>query len=582
MIDTKKEALESIINQKEITIVFQPIVSLIDGSILGHEALSRITTQSEIEDTNMLFTLAAEYNRMWDLELLCRTKTFEAVSRFNNGFYNKKLFINVNPRIIHDTAFQKGFTKEYLKKYNISSKNVIFEITERNVIVDMDGFISSIAHYRSQNYMIAIDDAGAGYSGLNLISDVNPDFIKLDMKLIRDINSDNLKYALVKGMVEFSKVSNTFLIAEGIETYEELETLVALGVQYGQGYLIQHPEPEIKNIDAHFLNMLNKINQKNTASLRDDTFNIPIFDICTYSETIGLNTPVPYVYEYFKYNPDSFGLCVVKNEKPIGIITKEKLNLKLSGYYGYALNQKKEVHQLMETDFLSVDLKTPISEVSNMALSRKNDNLYDFIVITENEKYVGTVTIKDLLQKTTEIKIIAAKHQNPLSGLPGNMIIEEKLKQCVDTNLQVTIAYLDIDNFKAYNDVYGFESGDLVIKLLADILKEIIPADGFVGHIGGDDFVTIFNSQEDNDYLQEVDERFCTDTKLLYNHEDIINNCIVAVNRKGELERFPLLALTTVTTDTMKKKYNDIYELTEELAELKKKAKLNKIIRGKN
>jgi diguanylate cyclase (GGDEF)-like protein len=217
-----------------------------------------------------------------------------------------------------------------------------------------------------------------------------------------------------------------------------------------------------------------------------------------------------------------------------------------------------------------------------MALSRKNDNLYDFIVITENEKYVGTVTIKDLLQKTTEIKIIAAKHQNPLSGLPGNMIIEEKLKQCVDTNLQVTIAYLDIDNFKAYNDVYGFESGDLVIKLLADILKEIIPADGFVGHIGGDDFVTIFNSQEDNDYLQEVDERFCTDTKLLYNHEDIINNCIVAVNRKGELERFPLLALTTVTTDTMKKKYNDIYELTEELAELKKKAKLNKIIRGKN
>lgn len=85
----------------------------------------------------------------------------------------------------------------------------------------MKGFIATIDHYKSQDFKIAIDDAGAGYSGLNLISDVNSNFIKLDMKLIRDIDKNRLKYALVKGMVEFSKASNVFLIAEGIETIEE-------------------------------------------------------------------------------------------------------------------------------------------------------------------------------------------------------------------------------------------------------------------------------------------------------------------------------------------------------------------------
>lgn len=260
MIESKKEALEKIISESQIKIVFQPIVSLIDGSVLGHEALSRITCNSIIDNPEMLFNIAEKYNRIWDLELLCRTKTFEASSDFMSESYNKKLFINVNPSIIHDKALQKGFTKEFLKKYKINAKNIIFEITERNVIVDMAGFITSIEHYRSQDYRIAIDDAGAGYSGLNLISDINPDYIKLDMKLIRGINTDSLKFALVKGMVEFSKVSNTFLIAEGIETYEELNTLVTLGVQYGQGYLIQKPDSNIIEINNEFLSMLKKIN----------------------------------------------------------------------------------------------------------------------------------------------------------------------------------------------------------------------------------------------------------------------------------------------------------------------------------
>lgn len=579
MKEPKRESLDSIIRDKQITIVFQPIVSLADGSILGHEALSRITCECEIDSPEMLFSLAEKYNRIWELELICRTKTLEAASEFMGPHYRKKLFINVNPSIIHDGALQRGFTKEFLKQYKINPGNIIFEITERNVILDMEGFISSIDHYKSQNYRIAIDDTGAGYSGLNLISDVNPDYIKLDMKLIRGVNSDSLKYALVKGMVEFSKVSSTFVIAEGIETYEELNTLIELGVQYGQGYLIQRPDKEIKKISQEFMDHLKSIYSNKEENIKGDLFNIPISELCTDTDVIEPEESVPYVYEYFKQSPDCFGLCVVDKGVPIGIVTKEKLTLQLSGFYGFALNQKKEIGRLMERDFLSVDCNVSISEVSSMALAREIDKLYDFIVVTEGEKYIGTVTIKDLLQKTTEIKVSTAKHQNPLSGLPGNMIIEQKLTKCIIGQKEFTVAYFDIDNFKAYNDVYGFESGDLIIKLLADILKQGIEEGGFIGHVGGDDFVAVIDKHVTTDYFKDIEIKFETQVIDLYSQEDINNGFIVSVSRRGEIERFPLATITTVSINNKDKIYGNAFELTETLAELKKKAKNEKAVK---
>lgn len=427
MAEQIKEALDYIIDNKQIRTVFQPIISIRDGSILGHEALSRITCESEISNTEMLFNIAEECNRLWDLELLCRTTALETAYKFMIPHYNKKLFLNVNPNIMHYETFKVGFTKSFLMKYNIIPQNVIFEITERNVIEDMEGFKSTINHYREQDYEIAIDDAGAGNSGLNLISEVNPNYIKLDMNLIRNVDSDLVKFALVKGMVEFSRVSNIFLIAEGIETYEELNTLVKLGVQYGQGYLIQKPNSEVLEIRQEILQMLKKINLEKNNTSKSLISNTCIGSLCTSMDSISPNEIVREVFYTFTHNLKCFGLCVMEDEVPLGIVTREKLSLKLSGHYGFSLNQDKKISQVMDKDFLCVDYKTPISIVSSMAMSRENDKLYDFIVVTENDKYIGIVTIKDLLKKTSETESSWGKNQNPLSDLEDNLMSEQKL-----------------------------------------------------------------------------------------------------------------------------------------------------------
>jgi diguanylate cyclase (GGDEF)-like protein len=577
MKDEIKEALEYIINHQQIRTVFQPIISLKDGIILGHEALSRITCDSAIEDTEMLFEAATQYNQLWNLELLCRTTALEAAYKFMIPPYDKMLFLNVNPNTMHSDNFKKGFTKDFLKQFKMQPQNIIFEITERNVISDMNGFLTTIDHYRSQDYKIAIDDAGAGYSGLNLISDINPNYLKLDMKLIHDIDTDSLKYALVKGMVELSKASKITLIAEGIETPEELGTLINLGVQYGQGYLLQRPSAEILKINGEILNMIEELNKKTIESFIDNITNVSIDNLCTYTITVSAKETANYVYNMFHQNTDLLELCIVENDIPLGIITHEQLAYKMSGNFGYSLYQNKLIEELMDRDFLSVDYQTPISSVSYQAMSRPNHKLYDFLVVTKNSKYIGTVTVKDLLQKATEIEVDNAKHQNPLSGLPGNLSIEKKLNHCVMNNSECSVAYIDIDNFKAYNDVYGFENGDLIIKLLAAILKNNIANEHFIGHIGGDDFVVVMNGIVTENYFEKILNQFEQQVLSFYNQKDIQTGYITTVNRRGETENFPLLSITMVVVNSKKNNFRDVYELTETLAKKKKEAKQKKL-----
>lgn len=562
--------LKSIIDKRAIRTVFQPIISLKDGEVLGHEALSRITCESSIKDMETLFALASQYNCLWDLEQLCRTKAFESAFRFMIPPYSKKLFINVNPNVLHDESFQKGLTKEYLNQYNISSGNIIFEITEKNIIKDIDGFIATIDHYKNQDYKIAIDDAGAGYSGLNLISDINPNYIKLDMKLTRDIHTDSLKSALVRGMVEVSKISNISLIAEGIETEEEMETLIDLGVQFGQGYFIQYPDAEVKEIDPGIIGRIKELVQRKSDNMINSIFHMPIENLCTNTCTTPPTTLVSDAFDIFRHDPDSFGLCVIENNIPVGTITKEKLALKLSGQYGFALYQKKPVSHIMDKGFLSVDCKMPVNIVSSIAMARESDKLYDFIVVKKHDKYLGTVTVRDLLKKTTEIEVAAAKHQNPLSGLPGNLIIEQKLQQCVSGNRKYSVAYLDIDNFKAYNDVYGFENGDLILKLLTGIIVSNVRKDEFVGHIGGDDFVIIINDHVEAESFRRIVSEFEREVLKFYNRDDVEKGYITTANRRNKIEKFPLITLTLVSVNNKDHAYKDMFELTETLAGLKK------------
>lgn len=228
--------------------VYQPIVSLKDGTILGYEGLSRIKGEGYFSHVEDMFKEAERTGKIWQLEQVCRKAVLQGINKQRDLFElkDRKLFLNVNPKILHDEKFQVGFTKEYLSRYSIDAEKIIFEVTERESVENTDDFVNALEHYKKQGYQIAIDDVGDGYASLNLICSVSPHFIKLDIHLIRNMIQNQINYAMIKGLVEFSLNSGILLIAEGIETKQELDMLIELGVQYGQGYYLYRPMPQLQ------------------------------------------------------------------------------------------------------------------------------------------------------------------------------------------------------------------------------------------------------------------------------------------------------------------------------------------------
>ena len=398
-----KEALKHIIENKLIRSVFQPIISLRDASILGHEALSRGPENSCFTNPEMMFKYAIEYDMLWDLELLCRTKSLEALHDYNALNVNAlktKLFLNVNPNIIHDVKFQQGFTKKNLSKLCIQPDSIIFEITEKGIIDNVDDFKKTVQNYKDQNYKIAIDDAGAGISGLNMISNIRPHYIKLDMNLIRDIDKDLTKQALVRSMVEYAKLSDTKLVAEGIETQEELLTLIDFDVNYGQGYFIQKPSSNILPISRDVEEMIKKANKKKNRMLSDKVSNVYIGNITNPQKTLNQNIEIYKVHQMMNKDLNIPGFCITENNELIGVVTRNRLYAVLGIRYGYSLFSKKPISSIMNHNFLKVEDHDSIAKVAKLAMQRDVKELYDFIPIVKDNMYLGIVTIKDLLENS--------------------------------------------------------------------------------------------------------------------------------------------------------------------------------------
>ena len=561
-----KEQFLSILENKQIETVFQPIVSLRDGSIYGYEALSRGPMNTEMYYPTVLFDCAEEYDKTWELELLCRMTAIETVHSMNTRF---RLFLNVNPKIIHDEKFKQGFTKEYLEQNGINPEDVIFEITERGVISNVSDFIATIDNYKSQNYRIAIDDAGAGYSGLNMITDIHPHFIKLDMNLIRDIDKDATKQSLIKSFTEFASLTNTYLIAEGIETKQELLKLVEIGVHYGQGFYLQKPNSVVSPLDNGVLFTINDANEKKNHLLDKVSSEIFICNVSTPQKSINSKILVSQVFDLMEKDRSISGLCVTEDGYVTGTITRGELYRRLSFQYGYSLYSNKAIETIMSRVFLRVDYHDSIETVANKAMSRDFDQMYDIVTVTMDDKYYGIVTVKDLLEKALQIGVSNARHLNPLSELPGNIIIEKQLESCINSGQDYSVLYFDINNFKAYNDVYGFENGDKIIKCTTQILKNSIDEQmSFIGHIGGDDFMAIVEKKDAEALCKRIIEEFDEAVKEYYSKNDLEKGYITTKNRHGIEEDFPILSIAIAAVSS--RKYDTIFKLTEDMAKLKK------------
>jgi len=481
----------NLLTKRQIEAYFQPIISMETGEPLGWEALSRGPKGSRFERPDALFAYAEESGELYQLERICRERAIEKSDALPHKI---KLFLNINPRTIDDPNFTKGETRRLLDRYGLAPSQIVFEITERHSIQDYTAFRKTLEHYRQQGYLIAVDDAGAGYSSLQSIVELCPDFIKMDMSLVRGVHNDPVKQALLEAFVTLARKIKCKIIAEGIEYEEELKTLHDLGIDYAQGYLLGRPGPVMTTSIPQTVQTFIERRRLEKVSMSSAT-TLQIGTIATSTFVIPPETLIKEVHELFENRRHITSVVVAEHRAPLGLLTRDQLYTTLGSQYGVPLYYRKSVRDLMDPHPLMVDQQMLIDEVSALATGRNNLKRYDDVIVTQGGEFRGVVSVQSLLDVMSKVKIEIAKYANPLTGLPGNTRIEEELRLWVRGNEPFCVLYIDLDKFKQFNDKCGFEHGDQMIMFLSQLLHRQLGKYGakqdFLGHIGGDDFVII-------------------------------------------------------------------------------------------
>ena len=233
------EAL-AIIRAGTITTHYQPIVDMDHGTIMGYEALTRGPKDSPLAGPDALFTTCQEARLQSELDRICRCNAVRNARGIDRG---KKLFLNSLPESLGAPGFTDGGFREALSEAELEPRHLVLEITERTSIDDFEAFGRGLEPLRRQGFLVAIDDVGTGYSSLQTLTEVQPEFIKVDLSLVKNIHRSLIKQELVSSLLQVGSRIGAQVIAEGIESEEEVRTLRRCGVRYGQGYWFARPGP---------------------------------------------------------------------------------------------------------------------------------------------------------------------------------------------------------------------------------------------------------------------------------------------------------------------------------------------------
>jgi EAL domain-containing protein (putative c-di-GMP-specific phosphodiesterase class I) len=236
----RHRVFEDLVLSEDIAILYEPIVNLTTREILGHEALVRGPWKSEFHSPDRLFELASATGLSFELDCLCRRTALRGARGLEAG---RKLFLNCLPTAIHDPAFRGEALREILQDLRLRPEDLVFEISERESIDNFAIFREAKDHYKELGFQIALDDTGVAYGSLEAVMELAPDYIKVDMSFVRGIDTDPTRQELLRALHAVAGKLGGQIIAEGIESSQELETLQALGIPYGQGYLFGRAAP---------------------------------------------------------------------------------------------------------------------------------------------------------------------------------------------------------------------------------------------------------------------------------------------------------------------------------------------------
>ncbi len=427
----------------------------------------------------------------------------------------------------------------------VHPSDIFLEIRLQSPFPGIESILQVIRHYKKEGCRILLNDFGSGFSDLKLLCLAEPDMVALDRYFTGGIMGR--KRLVVRQLVSLVHLMGIQVLARGIETEQDYCLMRELGCDFIQGPFVRgHEEAPPQPHYGH----ISRAGERDRRSHSNDMK--LILERMEYRKPLKPADRIIDILTMFRKNQEcSFFPVVNEGGEPIGIIRERDLKSYVYNPYGISLLMNGSKHDF--SHFLS---KAPVaditSRVSRILEASTSFEEIEGVLITENGRYRGILTAQSILHLLNEKDIAEARDQNPLSLLPGNNRISEYvLDSLSDISVSRAFAYFDFDNFKPFNDMYGFRNGDRIILLFADLLKalSVNPAVSpvFCGHIGGDDFFAGFKGVDEEEVFRTVRsliDKFEADVKSFYSKEDRARGYLEARSREGTEKRFPLMTVS--------------------------------------
>jgi len=524
--------------------VYQPMVRLADFAVTAHEGLIRVENDPPVSPL-ALFDLARSEGRLAEVELLAARRVLRG---FDFAPAHGRLMLNLSATALMDPVLSMDRVLDLFRSAGIDPARVVLELSERDVVADIAALIEPVRQLRAFGAHLALDDFGSGHSNFSLWQVLGPEYVKLDCSIIHGIAASSRQLAIVRALMQVADEFGTDLIAEGIEDEDDLALVRDLGIRCGQGYALARPAraPLVALPEERHRSLPRRLPVPPTRSPIISAREVVVDLLRIDAPALATDRSNLDAAECFRQNERLHALAVVDPAGlPVGLINRRIFMERIAQPFAREIFGRKPCTEFMHTEPLCCEAGTPIGALLDVLRGEDQRYLADGFVITRQGRYQGLGTGEALVRRISELRVEAARYANPLTLLPGNIPITQHLEHLIENSAGFVVAYADLNHFKPFNDQYGYFRGDAMIQRLADTLRERIePRSDFLGHVGGDDFVVVFQSSDWRERCRAIVADFNEAAKALFDAEDVARGGIEAEDRQGRMSFFPLTTLS--------------------------------------
>ncbi|GAA4429988.1 phosphodiesterase [Acidovorax lacteus] len=564
-----------LLRQQGLRCVYQPLADLRSGHIYAHEALVRGPEGTALHTPDALLAQARAEGLLHDFEIACVVQALQGWTALQAP---GRLFINISAdALVHTMRLcPPGTLGAVLRRYGLQPRMLVLELTEHDRVSDLQQLDVALREVHAAGARVALDDFGDGRSSLRLWSEVKPDYVKIDKYFIHAIADHPARLQMVQAIKGIADVFGTALVAEGIETREDLHALRDLDIPYGQGWLIGRPAAAPRSriegaahdvLQDRRVAVLPHLGQAARPGILRSLLRL-------HAPTVTPHTPNEAVAALFRQQADLHAVAVVEGARPVGLINRLQFMTHYATPYFREVHGRKPCLQQANTAPRVVEIDCDVDQLVGILTSQDQRYLRDGYIVTENGRYVGLGTGDELVRAVTETRIEAARHANPLTFLPGNIPISLHLQRLLDSGTPFAACYADLNHFKPFNDTYGYWQGDEMIRCAARIATaHCDPRRDFVGHVGGDDFMLLFQSPNWQQRCEHIAAQFALEAAQLHDEEARSQGGILAEDRHGVQRFFPLVTLSIGAVPVAPGRFARAEEVAHVAAAAKRRAK---------